>query len=409
MGNLRKLTRDEQKWFEQLRAIAIANAPYMADIAYIMVPVMDDDLGTFATDRNCRVYLSRTGMAAEWTVEDAAWVFIHECMHVMRNDFKRSGYHDAKLWNIAMDCEINDDIKRVGTLHEPTPGGVAPHQFGLPKGKSAEYYYKKLESNDGDGSGDDNSQPDTICGGHGDSGKPQPQGAETGRDEADVDMARESAAQAITDAVKNATPGTMPGSGLIKIATDILGLHDDTDWVEIYADIVAASCDNIRQGKQDVTMTRSNRRFEDLYIPAPIAYAANIGVIIDVSASMNKKMTRRCIDSLHGIIDQNDDINVRFVAYDIGGKPPIYNDIKDIDSLVKTDGGTGMGMAIDYLTGNSDIPLDVVTVLTDGETDWNSVWRGPVIAGIVAGFNSHSNVVTNIVEDNITFINIKDD
>jgi predicted metal-dependent peptidase len=102
------------------------------------------------------------------TVEQLAAVLVHEVGHVLRDHSGRCKMLSAnpKLWNIAGDAEINDDLRDDWDL--PDEGGVQPEKLGLKPGLTAEEYYANLrqemekqagdegdESGEGDGSGED--------------------------------------------------------------------------------------------------------------------------------------------------------------------------------------------------------------------------------------------------------------
>ena len=82
---------------------------------------------------------------ATHTVEENAALLIHEVSHLLRDHEARkkaAAARDARLWNTAADCEINDDLAAEGL---PLPGDPPqPGKYGLATGETAELYYKEL-------------------------------------------------------------------------------------------------------------------------------------------------------------------------------------------------------------------------------------------------------------------------
>src|SRR5262245_3219770 len=97
-----------------------------------------------AVDAYWRLYYNE-GWLATHTVEENAALLIHEVGHLLRDHEARkksAAARDARLWNTAADCEINDDLAAEGL---PLPGDPPqPGKYGLPTGETAELYYKEL-------------------------------------------------------------------------------------------------------------------------------------------------------------------------------------------------------------------------------------------------------------------------
>ena len=94
--------------------------------------------------RYWRLYYNESWMATH-TVEENAALLIHEVSHLLRDHEARkkaAAASNARLWNTAADCEINDDLAAEGL---PLPGDPPqPGKYGLPTGDTAELYYKEL-------------------------------------------------------------------------------------------------------------------------------------------------------------------------------------------------------------------------------------------------------------------------
>ena len=79
----------------------------------------------------------------ENSLEVIETILIHELYHLLRNHHTRRGSRDPLIWNIAADCEINDDLIEAGHSFKELDVPL-PQKLGLPKGKLAEEYYEAL-------------------------------------------------------------------------------------------------------------------------------------------------------------------------------------------------------------------------------------------------------------------------
>lgn len=157
-------------------------APYFTHAVMSLIPKEAPGLGTMGVSKNWVLYWD-----PEWTAKlepkQVMAVLIHEVSHVLRDHAGRResmGAH-PKLWNIAADCEINDDIKAMGLDLPHADSCCFPEKFGLKDGDLAESYYQELRKNakeiktpgqgDGGGQGDDEGEGG---GGQGDGDKDGP-------------------------------------------------------------------------------------------------------------------------------------------------------------------------------------------------------------------------------------------
>src|SRR6187455_816636 len=117
---------------------------YFAPALFNLIPVKTDLIASMAVDAYWRLYYNESWMATH-TVEENAALLIHEVGHLLRDHEARkkaAAARDARLWNTAADCEINDDLAAEGL---PLPGDPPqPGMYGLPTGDTAELYYKEL-------------------------------------------------------------------------------------------------------------------------------------------------------------------------------------------------------------------------------------------------------------------------
>ena len=127
------------------------------------------------------------------TLEQQTGVLLHEMLHIRQEHHERGAYlsADGKRANLAMDCEINPVVERVG-LDLPSP--VVPEHYNLPRHRAWEWYYREIVDRDdpdqGDGNGNGNGQDGGAqCDGAGqdDDGGADNQDGGTGQDDAIAD------------------------------------------------------------------------------------------------------------------------------------------------------------------------------------------------------------------------------
>jgi len=129
--------------------------PYFTEILMRLRVVEAPGLKTLGVDEHGRLYVDFDAVAA-WGSEGTAAVLAHEVHHVIRDHPKRRRENwDPTIWNIAADCEINDDVLAAGWKFPEVKkkdgskgaSGLTPGLFGLPDGDLAEEYYAKLFKN----------------------------------------------------------------------------------------------------------------------------------------------------------------------------------------------------------------------------------------------------------------------
>lgn len=100
-----------------------------------------DDMGhpTLGVDDRLRLYFNPE---ADFEPKHLVSILAHEVYHVaVEHPLRRKSgwFKNSAAWALAIDCEVNDDLRADGA--EFPPGAVFPEQFGLPEGLSAEQYY----------------------------------------------------------------------------------------------------------------------------------------------------------------------------------------------------------------------------------------------------------------------------
>ena len=284
------------------------------------------------------------------TKDEQVGIVAHEIMHlVFRHHTRRSG-RDPRVWNVAGDCAINEDLKSMGfTL----PGqGCYPSEFGMPNGKTTEWYYDELMKNAvtikiGNDPGGCGSVLD-----------------DNGDDEDGV--SGDDAINQMVEAAKKAAEkkGNLPGS-LAALVKDYGKPRFD------YWDVLRPFIQS--HAKDDYCWQRLNRRFvsQDIYLPG--LYSEHVGelvVLVDGSGSCwDESVMKRFGSELSGVLDTNP-VKVHVVYHDI----PVQKVevLEQGDTLTLTPqggGGTSHKPAFDWVLKNAPDALCIIA-LTDLYTDF---------------------------------------
>jgi predicted metal-dependent peptidase len=139
---------DERMAYARLRAATLW--PYFSSALFSLVPIETDDISrtggqkTMGVDKNWRL-IYHSDIFNMWTVSQVAAVLVHEVMHLLRDHPERAipvKNEEFFIWNLAADCEINDDLKSAGL----PDGCIYPSVFGFKDGLIAEEYFELLKN-----------------------------------------------------------------------------------------------------------------------------------------------------------------------------------------------------------------------------------------------------------------------
>ena len=144
--------------FQAGRVILTQEHPYLSSAIYRVIPVAKPGLGTMAVDAWWRLYFDPT---CDWSPRMVSTVLYHEIQHLLRDHPARAlgiANVDHKAFNVAADCEINDDVvEELGNKASwPFPPCLPTTVFKPPQpdGLMAEEYYNAIpEDPNGRGSG----------------------------------------------------------------------------------------------------------------------------------------------------------------------------------------------------------------------------------------------------------------
>jgi predicted metal-dependent peptidase len=214
-------------------------------------------------------------------------VLAHETVHVANGHHIRMGDRDLATWNEAADCAVNEIVLESGFQLPPDCylPGKGKHK-DLPRGKSAEEYYRllcdaKSPQPEQEGDEDDNppagNQDPGGCGGVKKPGEGSPAELAEQAGELQVAMAQ------ITQQVRAAGRGDLPG-GLARLVTGIL--NPPLDWREVLRDFLTT------KSKSGRSWQRPNRRLVHRGIYMPGKFSRKLGrvlIAVDTSGSVGPR------------------------------------------------------------------------------------------------------------------------
>ena len=338
------------------------NRPYYAEALFSCPITYTEATEGFAIDPDWRI-LVNPHTAAALTTEEVAGSLVHEINHVLRAHFERSrraGVPDGhrQIWNVAADCEINDDLRSDGL--ERRQGIVYPADFGLEPGQLAEQYYRQILENA------DTIEIPVICCQSATGGptapKPQP-----GLGAARKQQLRRITAQAVIGHQDEYGYWTVT-DGLARWAQTATA--QTADWRRILAAALRRGLQRA-PGTGDWTYTRPARRPDDgpVIRPGTNKPSAHIAVVIDTSGSMTRKDHQQALSETQAILKQTAP-GQPITVYSFDTQARTAQSVLDAGRIeLAGGGGTDMPAAIDTAARTKPRPA-IIIVITDGYTPW---------------------------------------
>ena len=383
---------------EQLQAAryqASYQWPYLSALLYSLQPVSKPGVMTMGVDKWHRLYYDPEWVEKQPTAQLASALY-HECGHLLRDHHGRAETllnkqlaHWSLVWNLAGDCEINDDLAKeeaVKFWKEPEP--AVPGMFSLPDGETVEFYYERLLENVkvisipvvGVGRG--------ACGSS--SGNPFPwedpygQGEAPGVPHAEGELIKQQVAHDVESHEKSR--GTVPG-WLKRWASE--RLSPVVDWRRELATTIRRAQDFVA-GRIEYSYRRISRRVlacPEIVLPGmqqPVPWGA---IVLDTSGSMSEKELARCLGEINGVLAACGLTGLRVFVTDHA----VHSARKVFDaSQIELVGGGGTDMRLGVAAALESRPRpNFIIVLTDGETPWPEAPIGiPLVATLVSGDKS---------------------
>lgn len=362
---------------------------YLSSLIFRMKYIPVPGLGTFGVDDKGRMLYDPN---VPWSPDEQVTALYHEMNHVLRGHHKRLGDRDPKAWNVAADCEIDDDLPHGWPKR---PEWMYPSTFGLPDGLLAEEYYAHVavmaHVRQDATSEDPGSGPCTQGGCDSKDHAPQPakgkpgvvhtpvpqcfQPSEAGDEvddgqggggisEVEMESIRHHIAKEIE---KEKGRGSIP-SGLERWAQELL--HPKVPWSKLLKTAVRRSA-IVVAGYGEKTYAKPRRREVPPYIlPKQIAHQPVVAIYVDTSGSMSERDLATAFTEIKGAVRTSAAaLNVTSVdakVYDTI-KVSSPSDLKKIK--FKGGGGTDMRLCFNHVKGLRP-KTNLIVVITDGYTPW---------------------------------------
>lgn len=367
------------------RLIVREKAPYVTAALLGLVPVEMPGLGTVGVTKN-GLLLWDPAAVAEWTVEEVAAALFHEVWHVLRDHHGRcsSIAADHKMFNIAGDAEINDDLRAGGWKLPMGDKIIYPETIGAEEGLTAEEYYKHLRDQQGEGEGQHGEEPGHgWCGsgagralpnepdGNG-NGEGEGEGRAQGRTDAEMERMRREVARAIQDTASNSR-GTLP-AGLQRWADATL-TPPKVRWQDKLARICRSAV-AWRAGAVDYKYERPSRRQYGMgtglgkpILPCMRQPIPQVMIAVDTSGSMGQRELEDALRETNGIMKATA-ANVTFTACDAAvHELKSVRNWKEAAKLLTGGGGTSFVPVFTEALPRVKPRPDILVFFTDGMGD----------------------------------------
>ena len=347
---------------------------YFAPALFNLIPVRTDLIASMAVDAYWRLYYNESWMATH-TVEENAALLIHEVSHLLRDHEARkkaAAVTNARLWNTAADCEINDDLAAEGL---PLPGDPPqPGKYGFPTGETAELYYKELNRRRHPPVEAGSASCDCGSGAHGDR-RPwelppdeETSGGTPGVDAVKAEMVRRDVAQRIMDISGFSGEVSL---GWRRWAHGVM--TPKVDYMAIIRRTVRTALRESTLGRYDRTYRRPHRRqacYGEFIMPSFYQPRPRPGFLIDTSSSMQNEQLSRAITELAALTRQlgyASEVVVACCDAAVHGVKKVFNPSQ---LQLYGGGGTDIGKGLEWFVTKKSGPIDLLIIVTDCETDW---------------------------------------
>jgi predicted metal-dependent peptidase len=353
---------------------------YFAPALFNLIPVRTELVASMAVDAHWRLYYNEAWVAAH-SVEENAAVLIHEVSHLLRQHAGRkqaAGVVNSLLWNIAVDCEINDDLS---AEHLPLPDHpMHPDDFGLTRGENAETYYRQILNRGRPPDArqkhvHDDAALDCGSGAHGErrawelgdgdgsvSGVP-------GVDPVKAELVRRDVAHRILD--RSGDAGDVP-LGWRLWARGVVTPR--VDYMATIRHVVRRALRDSTLGRYDRTYSRPHRRqaaygefiLSSFHQPRP-----RPGFLIDTSSSMQETQLARAVAELGGLTRQlgyTTEVVVACCDVAVHGVRKVFTSAQ---LELFGGGGTDVSAGIRWFAERCRPMVDLLVIVTDCHTEWS--------------------------------------
>jgi len=349
------------------RIALLLKAPFFGNLATrLKIENADDWCPTAATDGRKLYYNSE--FLKKMPAKQLEFLIGHEVLHLVYDHMGRAGERDKRLFNVAADYCVNQDLldQKIG---EKIPVGLFDTKY---RGWSAEEVYDDLyknaekisiedleqmlldehldgdDSDDGDGEGEERE-------GKG-SGRPK-------LTEEEKKQIRDEIKEAVITAAQTVGAGNLP-SGVKRLIKDLT--EPQLNWRELLQQQIQSTI------RADYSWTRPSRRgwHVDAVLPGnDLEKEIDICVAIDASGSMSDDMLKDILSEVKGIMQSYNSFKLHLWSFDT----EVYNakifTSENIDEIMEWEIGGGGGTMFEcnweYMLENDIAPKKFV-MFTDG-------------------------------------------
>ena len=347
------------------RIALLLKAPFFGNLATRLKVVNADDwCPTAATDGRNLYY--NTEFLKKMPAKQLEFLIGHEVLHLVYDHMGRAGERDKRLFNVAADYCVNQDLldQRIG---DKIPVGLYDPKY---RGWSAEEVYDDLyknaekisiedleemlldehldgEGSDGEGEGDEKKE-----------GKGRPKLSEE-----EKKQIRDEIKEAVISAAQTVGAGQLP-NGVKRLIKDLT--EPQLNWRELLQQQIQSTI------RADYSWTRPSRRgwHIDAVLPGnDLEKEIDICVAIDASGSMSDEMLKDILSEVKGIMQSYNSFKLHLWSFDT----EVYNaktfTAENIDEIMEWEVGGGGGTLFEanwqYMLDNDIVPKKFV-MFTDG-------------------------------------------
>lgn len=204
-----------------------------------------------------------------------------------------------------------------------------------------------------------------------------------------VDKAQRKQDEEIADAVESNGGALPPGMGqeVYDAAVERLG-RSEHDWRSTVAVEVRNAMEQRADEAEEYTFRRRSRRAavsDEFILPGSYRPIPQLGVVVDVSGSMDRAKVTASMRELRGIMERLAIPEFNAYAWNthLSGDVIRVSTEADVEEILRRrGGGTDMQAGMEYAVSQGD---EVIIVLTDNETGWGEGPNG--IPVIICGIN----------------------
>ena len=343
-------------------------APFFGNLATrLKLENADSWCPTAATDGRKLYYNSE--FLAKMPSKQLEFLIGHEVLHLVYDHMGRNGDRDRRLFNVAADYCVNQDLldQKIG---EKIPVGLFDSKY---RGWSAEEVYDDLFANAKKINIDDLEKmllDEHLDGGEGEEGDGNGSGDKEGKgggrpklSEEEKKAIRDEIKEAVMTAAQTVGAGNLP-AGVRRMIKDLT--EPQLNWRELLQQQIMSTI------KADYTWARPSRRawHMDAVLPGnDLDKEIDICVAIDASGSMSDSMLHDILSEVKGIMESYNSFKLHLWSFDT----EVYNATifthDNLDNIMDWEVGGGGGTLFEanweYMVENDIVPKKFV-MFTDG-------------------------------------------